>query len=248
MEDLLRTIGLSEIQAKTYLYLLNYSDGRKPVHVASAIGITRTNAYKVLDDLVRLGLARRSEATKTLTYFAENPIALVDFAAAARTRAKEVEQQVKDALTVLQKQYQKKVRRAEIETGQGKAAIIQAHRKQLRESGDIYFIKSRADIPFMGYQVMSDIRKQPALHGMARHGITPDSPEAKRDTSLDNLSNLERKTMDGNEYTSPVEWTVSGDELAIINYSDQGSALRIHDADIAEAFRQIWKAFSKHLD
>ena len=248
MEKQLIMIGLNELEAKTYLYLLDYAAGRKPAQVADALAITRTNAYKILDNLVQTGLARRSETTKTLSYVAENPIALVDFAAEARTKAKEVEKNVKDALRVLQQRYQKKVRHTDLETGYGKAAIVQAHAKQIREGGEVYFIKSRADIPFMGYPAMSEIRRRPGRSGMMRHGITPASPEARRDIVTDKENNLERKLLDGNEYSSSVEWTVSDDELAIINYSDQGSVIRIHDTDIAESFRQIWKALGRRLD
>lgn len=247
MEEKLRSIGLSDLQAKAYIYLLDAAFGKKPAQIARALGISRTNAYKVLDSLVEYDLVRRSETGKTLIYIAENPIALTNFAAKARNHAREVEASVKDSMRLLQKRYQKKLRHADVQISHGKEAIILALRKQIHPNGTLHFIRSRADIPFMGFEAMHKLRYEPSEHGMQRFGITPQALEANPDPAKDLKTNLTRTFIPSSDYTSPVEWTVSGDELAIINYTDSGTAIRIKDEHVAESFRQIWHILDKQL-
>lgn len=248
MKALLTRIGLAEPQADAYLYLLDYASGRKPSQAADALGMTRSNAYKVLDQLCHYDLARKSEVGKTYRYFAEDPIALTSFVAEARNRARELESAVKDSMGELQKKYQKKIRHAEVSVAYGKTALLQAYAKQIVPDGTLYFIRSRADIPFMGFETMHNVRIAPANKNMERFGIVPGGPEAKHKRKDDAKSRLIRKEIDSHEYTSPVEWTVSEDEIAIVNFTDSGTAIRIHDPTIAESFRQIWKALGRRLD
>lgn len=240
MQEQLEAIGLNELQAKTYLYLLSYSSGRKPNELAAALGITRTNAYKVLDQLCELDLARRSDTEKTYRYYAENPIALASFVAEARHKARELEQHVKASVSELQKQYQKNIRHADVRTGHGTSAILQAYTAQSNTKQDVYFVRSRHDIPFLGFETMERVRTEHAGSGQHRFGITQRSPEVG-DKTKDALSNLQRVEIASQDYTSPVEWITSGDELAIVSFVDKGSVIRVKDPYIAESFRELWR-------
>ena len=246
MEEKLQDIGLSEMQAKVYLYMLGYSAGRKPKQITEALGITRTNTYKILDSLEEIDLVSRSVSSATLTYYAENPIALTSLVADARNHARKLEATVKEAMHSLQNTYQKNVRNANVQVAHGRTAIIHAHKKQIKPGGEIYFIKSRADIPFLGFETIRSIRYEPSRNGMKRFAITPNTPEIDRDPAADKRTNLTRVLIPMKSYTSSVEWTVSGDETAIINYSAGGTVIRIKDAEIADSFRQIWNIAAKH--
>ncbi len=247
MQDKLEAIGLTELQARAYLYLLGYSNGRKPTHVAEALAITRTNAYKVLDQLCDFDLARRSNTEKTYHYYAENPIALTSFVSEARNKALELEKTVKDSLDTLQKQYQRTVRHSEVKTGHGKAAILQAYAAQAKGDKAIHFIRSRHDIPFMGFDTMDKVRKMAKQTGQLRYGIIPAAPEAPMNPEVDERSNLHRTLVASSSYTSPVEWSVCGEELAIISFTDAGSAIRITDHVIAESFRDLWHMLNDNI-
>lgn len=240
MEEQLQTIGLSELQARAYLYLLDYTAGRKPIQVADALGITRTNTYKLLDSLVEIDLVRKSEVRKTYTYFAENPIALTTFVANARNRALLLESAVKDSLGSLQKRYRRHTRQTEVITESGKAAIVQAYHRQIQPGRPLYFIKSRADVIYMGHQTMHALRTQAVGKDIIRYGLTTDSPEAPTDLTNDAWTGLKRTWLPHDAYTSSVEWMTSGDELAIISFVDNGRVVRIKDVVIADAFRELW--------
>lgn len=229
------------------MHLLDSSSGRKPTQVAAHLGLTRTNAYKILDQLCEYDLARKSEIGKTYRYFAEDPIALASFAAKARNHALELEHAVKNSVGELQKRYHKQIKHAEVRTAYGRTALLQAYGEQIKKHGELHFIKSRMDIPFLGFETMDRIRREPVKHGMKRYGITPAAPEVPTDPTIDAVSNLQRTLIPAAEYTSPVEWAVSGDQLTILKFTDNGTAITIQDEVIASAFLELWRLFNKSI-
>lgn len=247
MQEQLERIGLSKLQAETYLYLLNFPAGRKPAQIATALAITRTNCYKVLEQLEEVDLVRRSEIHKTYTYFAEDPIALTTFVSRARNETIALEKTVKATLGGLQQRYLKGNKHTDVRAAYGKVGMLQAYRSHYQPGKDVRFIKSRADIPFMGYETMDAMRKEGRKQNVQRYGITPDVAEAPNDPAIDARNNLTRTWMSADAYTSPVEWTVSGDELIIMNFTGNGGVITIRDETIAESFRQLWQLLDTSL-
>lgn len=247
MESELTQLGLTPLQAQTYLYLLGREEGAKPTLLSKNLNITRTNCYKVLDQLTELDLVRRREKNKTYTYFAEDPIALTSLAGRARAHANDIEKRVQSSMVSLRKKYDRHHENNDVRVSNGKSAIIQALHAQNTTAKPIYFLKSRADIPFMGYDTMHSLRLAAKKTNKQRYGITQDTPESPNSPAIDERSNLKRTWIKSSDYASPVEWTVSEDELSIVVYEGNGKAIRIHDATVAESFRQIWKLLDESV-
>jgi predicted transcriptional regulator len=245
-DELLKEIGLSELQAQTYLYLLEHGP-TSPPSITTALKITRTNAYKVLDQLHDLRLVNRTEVKKKFVYNAEDPIALASLVAEERNRVLALEKNTKEALKKLRLAYQKQSTGSEVQTYQGAVALKALYEHQITLKQPIYFVKTRADIPFMGYETMDRVRTLPVKFGTQRYGIIPDAPEAAVNNEINSKSNLERTWMFPESYTAPVEWTVSGDELMMIVFNENGTGIRIKNSVIAESFRQLWKMLDKNL-
>lgn len=245
-DKILKEIGLSELQAQTYLYLLEHG-ATSPPTLTKALNITRTNAYKVLDQLHELRLVNRTEVKKKFVYHAEDPIALASLVAEERNRVLALEKNTKEALKKLRLAYQKGNTETEVQTYQGTVAVKSLYEHQARIEEPIYFVKTRADIPFMGYDTMDRIRKLPVKYGTRRYGIIPDAPEAALNNKINERSNLDRTFMFPESYTAPVEWTVSGDELMIISFSENTSGIRIKNAVVANAFKQLWSMLDENL-
>jgi sugar-specific transcriptional regulator TrmB len=70
--QLLQEIGLNPSQARVYLALIE-KGALTPPQVADAAEENRTNAYMVLEQLEKLGLAEKVPEAKKLTYQATNP-------------------------------------------------------------------------------------------------------------------------------------------------------------------------------
>lgn len=246
MEDLLVNAGLNEAQAEVYLHLLKKGESAPPA-VAKALELTRTNAYKVLDSLVDMGLVRKTEVNKKFVYKAEDPIALSSIVAQERNRVIALEQNVREAMHELRAAYEKSSGGEDVRTFRGNQAVKSLYVNQSKQGRPIYFIKSRADIPTMGYETMDAIRKLPARVGTERYGITPDVPEASANPAIDRTTNLNRTWIHAEDYTAPVEWTVSGDELLIIAFEKEASAVRIQNAVIAKAFKELWHLLDRTI-
>ncbi|HSH55403.1 MAG TPA: helix-turn-helix domain-containing protein [Candidatus Limnocylindrales bacterium] len=246
MDDLLTQTGLSTAQANVYLYLLENGEAAPPL-VARKLSLTRTNAYKVLDSLVELALVRKTEINKKFVYRAEDPIALTSLVAAERNRVIALEQSVRDAMHQLRTVYEKTQKDYDVRTFRGNPAVTSLYVQQAKQGQPIYFIKSRADIPTMGYETMDRLRNLPAKSGTERYGITPDTPEAIANPAIDRKTNLTRTWMHATDYEAPVEWAVCGDELLIINFEKEASAIRIKQPVVARAFKELWQLLDRSL-
>lgn len=246
MEELLKNAGLNEGQAAVYLFLLKNGESSPPV-VATKLALTRSNAYKILDSLVDIGLTRKTEINKKFVYKAEDPIALTNIVAEERNRVIALEQGVREAMHELRKAYEKSSDDNDVRAYKGKTAVKNLYMQQARSGNPIYFVKSRADIPTMGYETMAHIRQLPAKVGTERFGITPDVPEAPLNPAISRATNLTRTWIHADDYTAPVEWTLSGDELLIIDFENETSAIRIKNSTIANAFKEMWHLIDRSV-
>jgi predicted transcriptional regulator len=246
MEDLLMNAGLNEAQASTYLFLLKQGEAAPPA-IAKNLNLTRSNAYKVLDSLVDLGLVRKMEVNKKFVFRAEDPITLSSIVATERNRVIALEQSVREAMHELRASYEKSSADNDIRSFRGNQAVKSLYIHQAKQGEPIYFIKSRADIPTMGYETMDAIRQLPAKQGTERFGITPDVPEASANPAIDRPGKLSRTWIHADDYTAPVEWTVSGDELLIIEFGKEASAVRIKNMVIARAFKELWHLLDRSI-
>ncbi len=246
MEELLTNAGLNEAQAAVYMFLLENGEATPPV-IARKLSLTRSNAYKVLDSLVDMGLVRKSEINKKYVYQAEDPIALSGLVAAERNRIIALEHSVRDAMHQLRSTYEKTQKDYDVRVFRGNPAVASLYVQQAKQEQPIYFIKSRADIPTMGYETMDRLRQLPAKTGTPRYGITPDTTEANLNPAIDRTTNLTRTWVHAEDYTANVEWAVSGDELLIIDFEREASAVRIKNPAIAKAFKELWHLLDRSL-
>ncbi|MGH7237008.1 MAG: TrmB family transcriptional regulator [Candidatus Saccharimonadales bacterium] len=246
MEYLLASAGLSQPQAKIYLYLLENGEAA-PASIAKNTNLTRSNAYKVLERLEDLGLVRQTKPKKKVAYEPADPSALASIVAEERNRVIALEQGVAQAMQQLRNQYRKSTGQTSLENKTGTAAMIAAYQNQAETKQSIYFIKSRADIPFLGFETMDAIRKRPAKYKTQRFGICPDAPESPTNPAIDKSANLTRTWLPPDDYTAPVEWTVSGGELLIQIFDGDGSVITINNQQVADSFRQIWHLIDKNI-
>ena len=246
MENTLIEIGLSRLQAQVYLYMLD-NGSVSPTILTKNLSITRTNAYKVLESLEKLELVKRRTQNKKATYYPENPTALASLIAEKRNVVIALEQSVDKAMRGLQNKYRKQKTDVRTEVLVGKESIVESYNKQVQQRQPIYFVKSRSDIPFMGFEVMDGVRRKQGKLSKDRHGITTDSAEASKNKAIDRSTHLTRTWINENDYTAPVEWSVSGDTLVIQVFEDEGKSVVIRSDLIAKSFIQLWHITDKAL-
>jgi predicted transcriptional regulator len=233
--------GLTEQQAAAYALLIEASE-LAPPQAAAKLRLTRSNAYKVLDKLVELGLASKQEKHKKFTYVPTNPTALSRLAAEQRNIATAQENAAQEVISELLRKYREHTDQPDIGVVTGRQSVADAYRLQAKQKAPIYFLRSTADISTMGFDTMHAIRTEPERQGLTRHGITPD-----KSTTAGKDSKLKRTWLRSEDYTAPVEWSVAGENLLIVVFGEEPHAVTIESPLIAEAFRQIWRLMDSCL-
>lgn len=239
-------VGLNEQQASAYALLLEKGETSPPI-AAKKLGLTRTNTYKVLDRLVELGLATKSDKSKKLVYSPTNPMSLANLVAEERNAAAKREEAVNTVLGSLLAKYHEHTEQPSVNVVSGRVKVADAYRAQINQLEPIYFIRSRADIPVMGFDTMHEIRTTPARHGVQRFGINPDLASGTTTTDGHKRSNMERTWVRQEDYDAPAEWSVSGSSLLIVFFGTEPHAITITNPIIADAFRQIWHLLNNCL-
>lgn len=242
--DLIAT-GLNPTQAEAYVLLIK-NGSTAPPNLAKELNTTRSNAYKVLDQLCDLKLAKRQELKKKLIYYPDNPLGLTNLVAQQRNLATTQEEAVKKIMGDLLTSYHKNKEQPDIRVVTGRQAVIDAYFDQINQLKPIYFIRSSADIATMSFDTMHAIRSEPARHSVKRYGITPDKG-ATASTDADNRTNLTRTWIRQEDYDFPVEWSVSGSTLLIVLFGTEPHAITITNPSIASAFKQLFSILSKLL-
>lgn len=245
-QNLLITAGLSPQLATAYALLLEQGQ-ITPTEAAKAVKLTRSNAYKVLDRLVEIGLAQKKDVNKKLTYSPSNPLALTTLVGEARNRVAAQEEAVKVVMNNLLAKYYESTEQPSVQVVTGREAVAAAFRQQIDLREPVHFIRTRADIPTLGFEAMHDIRVGPAEHGQQRYGITPDMHNGPSNPENDVRSKLKRTWVKHEEYTAPVEWSVSGSTLLIVLFGAEPHAITVSNPIIADAFLQLWRIMDSCL-
>jgi predicted transcriptional regulator len=246
MENILIDAGLTKLQAQAYLYLLE-NGSALPKTLMSELNISRTNTYKVLESLDKFGLARKEIRKNKTIYYPEDPTSLASLVAEKRNIVLSLEHKVNKAMQQLNSSYRKHQNNIKVETLTGKQLIIASYDQQSQQRQPIYFLKSRADITFMGFDTMDDIRNNQGKLSRHRYGITTDSIEAPKNENIDKRTGLTRTWIKEDVYTAPVEWSVSGNSIIIQVFEGDGKTVIIRNELIAESFRQMWHITDKAL-
>jgi sugar-specific transcriptional regulator TrmB len=232
-------LGLSRPQAKAYIYLVK--DGSlAPPALAKKITESRSNTYKILDRLVELGLARKTEEHKKFIYRPENPIALEKLTKQARDTALAREKQIRESMPALLSYFYTYSEQPGVRMFQGKDNLKEVFNDMLRTGQDIYLIRSPDDAKFYDETFFERFRTKRAALGITTYALTVDVPSAIHDTERDKRNNFVRIWLPPETYTAPVEYNIYGDKVAIISYGQEAIATIIESPQIADSFRQLF--------
>jgi predicted transcriptional regulator len=245
-KDTLIAVGLTSAQAAAYALLIERGEVKPPM-AATHLKTTRTNAYKLLDKLVELGLAQKNESGKKLIYSPANPLALTSLSAQYRAEAVAREEVVNSIMHDLLAKYYEHTDKPHLEVATGQKAVAAAYRKQLNLREDIFFIHTKADVPIMGFDTMHEIRVAPSQHGLKRNGILGAPDKGPINYENHKRSNLDITWIDRKSYDAPVEWSVTPSSLLIVLYATEPHAILIADKVVAGAFLQLFTLLSSLL-
>lgn len=242
----LLAIGLSVQQADVYARLIKNGE-EKPAELAKHLGLSRTNAYKILDSLVDLEIVEKSQEASTLAYRPANPLALATLSSKFRAEAVAREEAVNGLMHDLLATYSKHTNKPGVTTYFGREKVIEAYRKQINLKEDVHFIHTGADVPMMGFEVMHELRMAPSSHGNKRRSIMRAPKSGKVNYASHERSNMTPTWIESAYYTEPVEWSVTASSLLIVSYKTEPQAILVIDKIIASAFLQLFLMLESHM-
>lgn len=234
----LSAAGLSDNEAKAYEALLE-RPAWKPSELARHIGESRTNCYKLLDNLVGLHLAEKMSTTKTLRYRALHPARLNELAQARRLEQEQLASSLNTSLPHLTSQFTKISELPGIKVFSGKENIKTIFEDMLAVNKDIHLIRSAHDVAFYGDAFFTDFKKKRAAHSITTHALTPLLRDGIEHSVDDDAFGIVRTWLPRGSYDSSVEWDIYGDKVAILIYTDEEIALLIESKALADSLRQL---------
>lgn len=238
-EKLLISLGLSQNQARAYRALV-VKKSLRPTQLAKLTGESRSNCYALLDKLVELGLAVKEDEAKKFTYYPASPLALKTLLS---KQLEETEQQLQDLdrkLPQMLSEFHAGGGQPKVQHYRGQKELEQMYTQQMEQTDrNLYFVRSKADIPYFGLAKMEEIRHLARSYGKRRYGVTPILLGGALNPRRDASSNLKRAWIKPEHYTAPVEWSISGDEVQALVFTGEGYGVAIQHPEIAESFRQI---------
>jgi len=239
-EKFLVSLGLSQNQAQTYRALV-IKKSLRPSQLVKLIGENRTNCYALLDRLVELGLATKIDERKKFTYYPASPMMFKTILDEQLGQTEQKLQKLDRKLPQMLSEYHAGGEQPQVTYYKGKKELKDMFVQQMEQEGrELYFIRSKADVPYFGLEMMHELRMLAPKYKKRRIGITPIVYYSRATAQKDARSGgLKRAWLKGEEYTAPVEWAVSGNLLQAIYMDSEGYGISISHPEIAESFRQI---------
>lgn len=252
--QILEDVGLTNIQALAYKSLVDSGPQNAPA-VATAIGESRTNGYKVLDKLTELGLAVKEPTGGKFKYSATSPAALEQLVKQQAETVHQKERRLNAELPHLLDYYFAHSERPSIRYFEGRDGIISIYKDQIAAGQPLCYIHTSAAMPFVGFQDLHLLRNTFPRFGIPRRALSTDSgpgiilppQEQYPIDKSDEAMLLERTWIQPEDYTAPVEWSVYGDKLSVISYGEEAMGMIIESAPIAQAFQQLFNMLEEGM-
>jgi sugar-specific transcriptional regulator TrmB len=242
--NILIQAGLSEIQAKIYLYLIEHGQ-QTPSEIASGIEENRTTVYSALEKLEKLAIVSKKDRGKISAYTPNHPSVLESL---AEKRLRSVARQAKNLESNLPSMinfFNEHQSEPGVTTFYGKEGTQKIWDKIISAKQPFYFIRSRYD-RLADHDALEDFKKRRVAAKIEANNITS-FDFSKLDNKKAKKILIDRTVLPGSEYDSPIEIDIFGDNVAFINYSKDGMSTLIESPEIADAMRQVFLFAKKYI-
>ena len=242
--EVLTQIGLSEIQAKIYLYLIKAGQ-KTPSEIAADIGENRTTVYSALEKLEKLGIISERPKGKITAYVPNHPSALESLAEKRLRAASRQAKNLESNLPSLINYYNEHQNEPGAATFYGQEGVNFIRDKIIETGETFYFVRSRYDDKNDSGS-LEKFKNARVAAGIRAENITPS--EFERITKEQERGwLLDRVLLPPSEYDSPIEIEIFGDNVAFVNYEKDGMSTIIESPEIADAMRQFFKFSKKYI-
>lgn len=243
--EILTQAGLSEMQAKIYLFLIEAGQST-PAEIAAGIGENRTTVYSALEKLETLGVITQKDRGKISAYVPNHPSALESIAEKRLRRAARQARNLESNLPSLINYYNEHQSEPGATTFYGQEGIRMIWNKVLTTKQTYYFVRSRYDEK-ADMEGLEKFKRARVKAGIESEDITPSEFTDNKNKEMKEKFLLTRTLLPPDEYDSPVEIDIFGDNVAFINYAKDGMSTLIESPEIADAMRQFFLFAKRHI-
>ncbi len=242
--DVLRQIGLSEIQAKIYLWLIEHGQ-KTPSEIATGINEKRTTVYSALERLNNIGIITKKEKGKIASYSPNHPSMLEKIAERKLRIVAKQAKNLESSLPSLINYYNEHLDSPGAIVLYGQEGVDLIREKVIDTGKPFYFIRSTYD-ESMDMESLNAHKKARADAGIQSENITPANPMDYANSEDKNMK-IKRNFIGTSDYASPIEIDIFGDNVAFINYEKNGMSALIESPEIADAMRQFFLFSKKYI-
>lgn len=242
-EQYLVQAGLSKEEALVYNFLIE--NGPKTAGLISRkTALKRGLSYKVLAQLVQLGLVERKEETgKVALFIPAHPLKLKEVAEKKEREAKDAQIALGDVLDRLISSYNLASGKPGVTFFEGRSGIERVYNDVIRTKSTVHLIRSvyDNDRPELAQIIPEQIRKQVAadIHVRAITPLDRDTPATVLAHDAKNL--VERRIIPRQVFTLPAQIMIYGNKVAITSLRTSLVTTLIDNPDIAETFSVMFE-------
>jgi HTH-type transcriptional regulator, sugar sensing transcriptional regulator len=224
MKEQLKSIGLTENEAKVYLALVN--NGPFPAgKITEKSGIHRRSVYDAIDRLIKKGMVGYIKKNNVKVYEAANPQNLLDI-------MRKKEEDIKEIIPELEKIYSATKEKKETLFFRGKEGVKSIFLDQIREGKEILILGASPQAYDILKYYLPHYDKERKIKGIKAKIIFDHT--ARKEKSKISLSEI--KYLLGG-VSGPTATNIYGDNVALMIWTENPYAILIKDKDVADSYR-----------
>lgn len=254
-EQNLTEAGLTKEQAFVYEALIKH--GASPARsIKQYVPLSRPLVYKVLGQLIGLGLAEKRASGKSTTLFAPlHPIKLKTFADKQIEQAEHAKSAVDGVLSKLISDFNTISGQPGIRILEGASGVAELYEDILNERQDICIIRSVLNYNDLRISDLVERQIQEQVRsGIKTRTLTPILPDTTTvQLEMDAKNLVERRLVHQDMFETPAQTIIYANKVALTSFAEPVTTTIIENEPIAKTFRAffdyMWRASEKeHKD
>jgi len=240
-QNLIQT-GLTKEQATVYEALVK--NGPSPARrITRKTPLSRPLVYKVLNELIEIGLVEKKEEKGAVTTFIPvHPLKLKDFVEKKIERANDAKNALEGVMEKLSSDFNLISGRPGVRFFDGLEGMKKIYDDILETGEDFYLIRPKYDKEFEEKMlpVIQNFIDERLRRKIRVTSITPRDETSEQNAEQDKKLLIDRTMVDLSLYDSPVEVNIYGDKIAILSYDKEFVGIIVESPQIARAMKQLF--------
>ena len=244
LDSFFRELGLSENEAKVFIFLLQFSAGKKVADIARGTHLNRTTIYGVLKTLNEKNLLTEHEKRGVSFFQSIDPNRIGNYIESQKNRLDRQAKKLEEILPSINELKNKGVRRhPSVKSFDGIEGIKEVYRDMIKNNQEknVYgFTGGTAIEQSVGEEWLHGLFKERKMAGVKWNAVSVDNKFSRRVHLRDN-EDLREMHFLPNIYNFDIELATYDEKVFIISFAqDYPWALVIDDKEVARAVKSIF--------